>query len=70
MEEFIHSVWFKRNWLSKHDLVTKSKDEIMKLHENNKSNYLFYFFISKLFDIFKETNEVENLIQESKHFKL
>lgn len=50
LAEFVRSVWFKRYWLTGHDMTGKSRKDIEAINATNNSEKIFYFFIGKLYE--------------------
>lgn len=50
----IEGVWFKRNWLTNHDVIPLSTEEINSKNKKNNSVDIFYFFTEKVLESITE----------------
>jgi hypothetical protein len=68
VSEFANSVWFKRYWLTAHDMVNRSRKDIVAVNEDNNSERIFYYFIAKLYELNQQTKsfyyQAVNFLQE------
>ena len=51
VEEFVKSIWYRRYWLTAHELINLTKDNIVQINKDNNSDLIFYFFVSKIFEL-------------------
>ena len=47
----IKTIWYRRNWLTAHELINLKKSHIIQINNENNSELIFYYFISKIFDL-------------------
>ena len=57
LKEFLHSVWFKRWWLTGHDTLSHTRREIEEVNLGNNSERMFYSFIASIYETHKEANK-------------
>ena len=62
IEQVIKGIWFKRNELSQHDLVTQNREAILQNFERLKSARTFYFFIAKVFEHISDKKVLESIV--------
>lgn len=62
-EQVIKHINFKRFWLSQHDMVTLSTDQIKENYNKIKSSHIFYFFIAKLFEYIEDEEDLKNIVK-------
>lgn len=67
MEELIEDVWFKRNYLTVHDLIPLSNEEIESQNLKNNSVDIFYFFIEKVIQTIKDEQILRNILHHIEH---
>jgi hypothetical protein len=49
--DFVKSIWYRRFWLTAHELINLRKEQILQINAENNSELTFYYFISKIFDL-------------------
>lgn len=64
----INSVWYKRYWLTTHDLIDKTRQEILEIHHRNASEEIFYYFISSIFLKIEDRKNLEVLVEFLENF--
>ena len=47
----IKTIWYRRNWLTAHEFINLKKSQIIQINNENNSELIFYYFISKIFDL-------------------
>lgn len=43
-------MWYKRYWLTQHEYIHKTKEEIRKIHERNRSDLPFYLIFEWIYE--------------------
>ena len=62
VEETFKGVWFKRNWLTMHDVIPLSTKEITLKNQQNNSVDIFYLFIEKVLENIKEVEKLKEVL--------
>jgi len=62
VEEMLKGVWFKRNWLTLHDVIPLSTKEITLRNQQNNSVDIFYLFIEKVLENIKEIEILKEVL--------
>jgi hypothetical protein len=67
----VKSIWYRRYWLTAHELINLTKDKILEINQINNSELIFYFFISKVFELIPdEQTQFEIIYFLEQHYSL
>jgi len=61
LKEIVSSVWYKRHWLSLHDFINLTREEIQAIQNKNYSENTFYHAIERIFQ-FHDYNSIRKTI--------
>ena len=67
VEEFSHSIWIKRNWLTSHDVIFKNRPEIETAFANMQES-IFYTLLARVFEHYKQEERLHELISHLQIF--